>query len=57
VNRTIILTKRSHDYHAEIKDIPACWGCGKTQDEAIGDLIRAHKSMFNLNIELKNEGE
>ncbi len=48
----VIVTKRSDDYHACQAGKTAVWGCGKTADEAIGSLIRAHQDRFNITIVL-----
>lgn len=47
----IVVTKRSDDYHACIKGHPEIWGCGEDIDDAIGDLVRSHKSEFNIEIQ------
>jgi len=47
----IVVTKRTDDYHACIRDHPEIWGCGKDYNEAIGDLIRSHKGEFGIQIE------
>lgn len=44
----IIITKRQDDYHACIDGHPELWGCGRDQDAAVGDLIRAHQEFFNV---------
>lgn len=46
----IVVTKRSDDFHAALKDNPAVWGCGKTIDAAIGDLIRSHQHRLGITI-------
>lgn len=35
-------------YHAQIKDNPGFWGCGKNCDEAVGSLIRSHPEKFSI---------
>ncbi len=37
-------------FHAQIKDKPGIWGCGLSRAEAIGDLIRSHAELFNIEI-------
>jgi hypothetical protein len=49
----IILYKRSADWHASLENHPEIWGRGENINEAIGDLINAHKEEFKLEIELK----
>lgn len=44
----IVITKRHDDYHACIEGHPEIWGCGRDQDAAVGDLIRAHQEFFNV---------
>lgn len=48
----IILSKRSDDWHASLENHPEIWGCGKNINEAIGDLINAHREEFKLEIQL-----
>lgn len=38
---TIVITLRSHDWHARIKR-NKCWANGKTDREAIGNLLQLH---------------
>jgi len=47
----IIFTKRTSDIHACPEGQPAIWACGKTQDEALGNLIRTHSEHFGLELE------
>jgi hypothetical protein len=47
---TIVVTKRTDDYHACIKGHPEIWGCGRDKDEAVGDLIRSHESEFGIKV-------
>lgn len=47
----IIVEKRSDDYRAYIKYNKAIWGCGKTINAAIGDLMSSHQDYFDLDIE------
>jgi len=53
----IILTKRSEDWHAYFADTPrasgrSCWGCGKTQNNAIADLILTHYRVTQVQINI-----
>ena len=46
------LKRRTSDWHACFPPGESRWGCGKSIDEAIGSLIRAHgRDMFGLVIE------
>jgi hypothetical protein len=47
------LTKRSDDYHACLENNTKIWGCGNSQDKAIGDLINAHRDIFNISIKVR----
>ena len=47
----IIVTRRNDDYHACLEGHPEIWGCGKTIDGAIGDLIRSHQDTFGIAVE------
>lgn len=38
-------------FHAQIKDLPAYRGVGDSFNEAIGDLLRTHWTMFDIKIE------
>jgi hypothetical protein len=49
----IVITKRGDDYHACLEGHPEIWGCGKTQNEAIGDLISSHKDTLKIEVEYK----
>lgn len=46
----IVITRRNEDYHACLEGRPEIWGCGKTQYEAIGNLIGAHKDTFKIEV-------
>lgn len=47
----IIVEKRSNDYQAYIEGKPEYWGCGYTQNEAIGELIKTWYEKFDITIE------
>jgi hypothetical protein len=51
----IVVTERkdANDYHACLNGRPEIWCCGKTQDEAIGSLIRTHAEIFKIEVEQK----
>lgn len=44
----IVITSRTDDVHAAIADHPGLWGCGKTQYEAVGNLVMAHRELFGI---------
>lgn len=46
----IVVIRRVVDYHASLVTNPAVWGCGKTEEEAIGNLIRSHPEVFNISV-------
>ena len=48
----IVMTKRTDDFHACIRNHPELWGCGRTHSEAIGNLISAHKEHFGIKIHI-----
>lgn len=47
----IEIRPRSSDWHAQIKDHPGIWGCGKTIDDAIGSLVRSWPEKFGIKIQ------
>ena len=49
----ILLRKRSNDWQAYLEDHFEIWGCGKTINAAIGDLICSHKDVFKINAEVE----
>lgn len=50
----IVITKRSDDYHACIDGHQEIWGCGRDQNAAVGDLVRAHQEFFSIREEKIN---
>jgi hypothetical protein len=48
----IVITRRTDDIHACLEGCPAIWGCGKTSDEAIGNLISTHPETFGIEIKV-----
>jgi hypothetical protein len=44
----IVITKREHDYHAQIKDHPELWAAGKNYYEVTGNLVLTHKEKFGI---------
>lgn len=49
---TIVVTKRSSDWHACIEGAPEYWGCGSTPAEAIGQLVMAHTPTFKVAVKI-----
>lgn len=47
---SIILTQRGKEFHAMLDGHPEIWGNGKTEREAIGNLICNHQADFKLKI-------
>jgi len=47
----IVVTKRSDDIHVYLKGDTRIWGAGKSQYEAIGNLITLHGDIFNTQVE------
>lgn len=53
----IVVTRRFADYHAAIDGTNGCkWGCGKTIDEAVGNLVRNHPGAFGAIVDLEKAG-
>ena len=48
----VVVTHRSNDYHACLAGRPGIRGCGKTPQEAIGDLIITHEETMGIEVEL-----
>lgn len=48
---TIEIRERASDFHAQLKDHPEIWGCGKSVVLAIGDLIMHHSAKFDIKVE------
>jgi|WetSurMetagenome_2_1015567.scaffolds.fasta_scaffold974036_3 hypothetical protein len=46
----IVITKRSGDYYAQIKDHPELWAAGKSYRQVVGDLVMTHKEQFGVKI-------
>jgi hypothetical protein len=49
----IVVTQRTADYHAALASNPKIWGCGQSEEEAIGDLVRSHPEMFDVTFSVK----
>jgi len=43
--------KKAPKYHAQIKGKPGLWACGKSADEAVGNLIATHSEKFGIRIQ------
>lgn len=41
---------RIKKYHSQVKDNPGLWSCGKSEDEAVGSLIRSNKDYFGISV-------
>jgi len=50
MSKDIVVTKRTSDYHACLKDHPELWGCGNSPNAAIGNLIASHGVTFDIGI-------
>lgn len=46
----ICVERRSDDFHACLESNRAIWGCGSTENAAIGDLVRTHAATLGLQI-------
>lgn len=62
MNRTrIAVRKRDHDCHAAVLDEngeeTGKWAAGRSQAEAIGDLVLSHADPFNVEIVSTNKGK
>lgn len=44
----IEIRNRRDDFHAQITGHPELWGCGSTELNAIGDLVKTHPGYFTL---------
>jgi hypothetical protein len=44
----IEVRRRLDDWHAQIYRYPELWGCGRSVDEAVGNLVTAHAPLFNV---------
>ena len=51
--KTVVVVKRSNDWQAYLIENTAIWGCGKSPDEAIGNLICSHQDTFHISVEVK----
>lgn len=46
----ITFRKATNDYLARIDGHDEFWGCGETQDEAIGSLVRSFRDKLGIEI-------
>lgn len=51
--KTIVVSKRSDDFHACIENHPEIWERGKTLKEAVSNLILYHTEEFNIKFIIK----
>jgi len=50
----IIVTRKGDGmYNACLESDPKVWGRGKTENEAIGDLIKSHPDDFKVSVECR----
>jgi hypothetical protein len=53
-----VATRRDGSRHAQFKDHPELWGCGKTIDAAVGNLLLGLKAREHARVKIKMiEGE
>lgn len=50
---TIVVKRRSGDYHACINGNECFWGCGKTIEEAIGSVLKNCSDRFKVKLIIK----
>jgi len=53
---TIEVRRRADDFHAQMFRNPGIWGCGKTRQSAIEDLVQSHPDAFHVSIQLITSG-
>ena len=46
----IIVKKRDADWMAYRENDSEIWGCGKTQNDAVGDLVASHPETFDIEV-------
>lgn len=42
--------QRQPKYHVQVKDQPNVWACGRSSEEAVGDLIQSHPEQFGVRV-------
>jgi len=53
----IVITRRADDIHAAIKGAAEIWGCGRSINAAIGDLVNSHQERFGVKLVFADMGE
>lgn len=48
---SIIIHRRSRDWHAALNGDARLWGCGATIPDAIGSAIHTHADLFGIEVE------
>lgn len=48
--KRIIVEQRSADIHVHLEPHRGVWACGKTLDDAIGNLVRYHQEYFEVEV-------
>ena len=51
----IVVERRSNHYHAAFAQDRGRWGDGKTDDEAVGNLVRTHGEALGIRVEVVGE--
>ena len=51
----IVVERRSNHYHAAFAQDRGRWGDGKTEDEAVGNLLRLHGETLEIVVEVVGE--
>lgn len=44
----IVIESHASGFTAKVKDKPELWGIGRWHDEAVGNLVMAHASLFGI---------
>jgi hypothetical protein len=47
----IVITRRYKDFHACIEGQAGIWGCGSTESEAVGEMLRSHPEKFGVTVQ------
>ncbi len=51
----IVVERRSNHYHAAFAQDRGRWADGKTEDEAVGKLVRSHGEGLGIRVEVAGE--
>ncbi len=51
----IVVERRSNHYHAAFAQDRGRWADGKTEDEAVGKLVRSHGEALGIRVEVAGE--